>query len=169
MYMYKYMYEYAMNYLASGSKLTPSHLPIHSLPLQVAAYDFSLPVLVNGLHPPSPPPSPWPPSLTHSKVTVSSLHHPHTSTPSLETTPTRRVLATGLRAPLLVSTTRLHFSLEAGQLETLSGPLKHDKVTAWNLFQRKLMIKPKSTNKDAIGKAISRGIEWCKFQLRIYM
>ena len=39
--------------------------------LQVAAYDFQLPVLVNRARPPSPPPSPWPPSSHHtSKITI---------------------------------------------------------------------------------------------------
>ena len=39
--------------------------------LQVAAYDFLLPVLVNGLKPSSPPPSPWPPSAKQtSKIAI---------------------------------------------------------------------------------------------------
>ena len=41
-----------------------------SLPLQVAAYDFILPVFVNGREPIPPPPSHFPPSHSSPQVAV---------------------------------------------------------------------------------------------------
>ena len=46
------------------------HTNIHTILLQVAAYDFILPVLVNGHDPLPPPPSHWPPSHTSPQVAL---------------------------------------------------------------------------------------------------
>ena len=100
--------------------------PVACSLLQVAAYDFILPVMVNNKDSASPPLSPWPPSHSQSQVTLGSKREfissciqvtwmsvPYQTNssswtvPCFEDTPKRRVLATGLATPLSVTDTRL--------------------------------------------------------------
>ncbi|XP_029113625.1 cilia- and flagella-associated protein 47-like isoform X2 [Scleropages formosus] len=80
-------------------------------PKQVAAYDFLLPVTLNGLSPPSPPPSSVPKTL--------SANSKHIITPRSwavsVATPTCRVQATALRAPLDASPSIVHFELQSSE------------------------------------------------------
>ena len=56
------------------------------------------------------------------------------STVSFGHTPTRRVLATALRPPLLVSPTELRFIMQAGYLETKTEPTQHNQVCTCTIF-----------------------------------
>ena len=79
---------------------------------KVAAYDFILPVLINGYKAPTPPPSPWPPSSDpywSFLVPKVSDHVP---------TPARRVLATVLRPLIDVSTDNISFEFSASDMDT---------------------------------------------------
>lgn len=79
---------------------------------KVAAYDFILPVLINGYKAPTPPPSPWPPSTDpyRSSLTPKTSHH--------IPTPARRVLATVLKPLIDVSTDNISFNFSASDLDT---------------------------------------------------
>lgn len=48
--------------------------------------------------------------------------------PSFTQTPIRRVLATVLQSPLLVSNTFLNFSLHPGHLDEEAAPVQHQQV-----------------------------------------
>ena len=56
------------------------------------------------------------------------------STVSFGHTPTRRVLATALRPPLLVSPTQLRFTMQAGYLETTTEPTQHNQVCRHTIY-----------------------------------
>ena len=56
------------------------------------------------------------------------------STVSFGHTPTRRVLATALRPPLLISPTELKFTMQAGYLETTTEPTQHSQVCTWTIY-----------------------------------
>lgn len=118
-------------------------MSVFSACTQVASYDYQLPVLVNGLKAPSPPPSPWPPSNAPSNITLTQSklirrkgfrgkHFMLTLIagfePSFSQTPIRRVLATVLQSPLLVSNTFLNFSLHPGFLDEEALPIQHQQV-----------------------------------------
>ncbi|XP_048577373.1 cilia- and flagella-associated protein 47-like isoform X2 [Nematostella vectensis] len=87
-------------------------------PSEVAAYDFIIPVSINNIMAPSPPPSTFPPTPTPSRSnwTIPELDTPAPSIMGIAT-PSRRVLATALRPPLQVSHTRLEFSLPSGYFD----------------------------------------------------
>ena len=91
------------------------------LPKQVAAYDFILPVTVNGMEPPPAPHSPWPPSPTQSRQgilrDIGQEEEERTSDRQTEPTPKRRVIGTALSPPLTIDKTRLEISLPSGYLD----------------------------------------------------
>ncbi|KAG5833367.1 hypothetical protein ANANG_G00275190 [Anguilla anguilla] len=76
-------------------------------PKQVAAYDFNLPVTLNSIGAPSPPPSSVP------KTPSFRDRHIVTPRPQAVTvvTPSRRVQATALRPPLEMSQSSVHFEI----------------------------------------------------------
>ncbi|XP_066563691.1 cilia- and flagella-associated protein 47-like [Amia ocellicauda] len=78
-------------------------------PKEVAAYDFNLPVTLNNMGAPSPPPSSIPktPSLIEKHIVTPRPQTVHVATPS------RRVQATALRPPLEMSKNTLEFQLPA--------------------------------------------------------
>ena len=78
----------------------------------MAAYDFILPVLINGYNAPTPPPSPWPPSNDPYRSSISQRTSRHVPTPA------RRVLATALKPLIGVSTTNVTFEFSAADLDT---------------------------------------------------
>ncbi|XP_043927775.1 cilia- and flagella-associated protein 47 [Protopterus annectens] len=82
-------------------------------PKEVAAYDFNIPVNVNNAGAPSPPPSSIPKTPSGSEK--------HIVAPRPQTvfvvTPSRRVQATGLRPPLLLSDSKMEFELHSGFID----------------------------------------------------
>ena len=90
---------------------------------KVAAYDFILPVLINGYKAPTPPPSPWPPSNDPYRSSLAPKVSHHIPTPA------RRVLATVLKPLLDISTDNVSFEFSASDLET-GGT----KTQVWQLF-----------------------------------
>lgn len=79
---------------------------------KVAAYDYILPVLINGYKAPTPPPSPWPPSNDPYRSSLAPKVSHHVPTPA------RRVLATVLKPLLDISTDNISFEFSASDLET---------------------------------------------------
>ena len=77
----------------------------------MAAYDFILPILINGYKAPTPPPSPWPPSNDPYRSSIAPNISPHVPTPA------RRVLATVLRPLIEVSIGNLTFEFSASDLD----------------------------------------------------
>ena len=79
-------------------------------PTEVASYDFILPVAINDTEAPTPAPTPFP-STPGSRAGTVSL--PYTNKPRVMpfevVTPRRRVVATALRQPLKLSTTKIDF------------------------------------------------------------
>lgn len=78
----------------------------------MAAYDFILPVLINGYKAPTPPPSPWPPSNDPYRSSLA------TNVPHHVPTPARRVLATVLRPLIDISSNDMKFEFSASDLDT---------------------------------------------------
>lgn len=79
---------------------------------KVAAYDFILPVLINGYEAPTSPPSPWPPSSDPYRSSLAPKISNHVPTPA------RRVLATVLKPLIDVSTDNISFEFSASDLDT---------------------------------------------------
>ena len=127
-----YVDEETNNYLVNVGPYETAKCQLVFAPQQIAAYDFVLPVVVNGMDPPSAPQSPWPPSPTNSRLGLTDFDFGRTSDSgdaNGSVTPKRRVLATVLKALLNVSHTRLEFDLKSGFLElSLGNPLFHPKV-----------------------------------------
>ncbi|XP_072116671.1 cilia- and flagella-associated protein 47-like [Mobula birostris] len=78
-------------------------------PTDVAAYDFNLPININGNISPSPPPSSMPPDPYDDTSTDSSSGQLQSAP-----TPSCRVKATALYPPIELSTTKVEFSLMTG-------------------------------------------------------
>ena len=81
-------------------------------PKEIASYDFNLPIFVNSEMAHTPPPSPWPPSPNESQTFYLS------KIPDIPT-PSRRVLATSLETPLIVSNLELNFTEPEVFLQTV--------------------------------------------------
>ena len=77
----------------------------------MAAYDFILPILINGYKAPTPPPSPWPPSNDPYRSSLAPKVSHHVPTPA------RRVLATVLKPLLDISTDYVSFEFSASDLD----------------------------------------------------
>ncbi|KAJ8350368.1 hypothetical protein SKAU_G00254980 [Synaphobranchus kaupii] len=108
-------------------------------PKQVAAYDFNLPVTLNDIGVPSPPPSSVP------KTPCFRDRHIVTPRPQAVTvvTPSRRVQATALRPPLEMSQSSVHFEINpmdvspaAVELQTLELRNTSQEEVRWRFAWR---------------------------------
>ncbi|XP_052240686.1 cilia- and flagella-associated protein 47-like isoform X3 [Dreissena polymorpha] len=97
------------------------------MPTEVAAYDFTLPVIINHTGAPSPAPTPFPPTPAPSNK--NSLQHIINPKPQPFTvdTPRKHVIATALRQPLQLSTNKIELfapasfhdvSIQSGQMQS---------------------------------------------------
>jgi len=84
------------------------------IPTEIASYDFIISAVVNETTAPSPPPSPYPASVALSKP---SQGIEDSSRASRLPTPSRRIQATALRAPLQISSTEITFNLPSGYFD----------------------------------------------------
>ena len=98
-------------------------------PLQVASYDFVVPVFVNSELASTPPSSPWPPSANESQT----FYLP--KIPDIPT-PSRRILATSLEAPLLLSTSEIAFMEPEVFLDTTVVPTNYKQFHLTNVSNR---------------------------------
>ena len=100
--------------------------------LQVAAYDFIVPVVINQTGAPTPAATPFPPTpAPTNKNSGSSVHHIIQPRPvHVEiVTPRRKVEATALRQPLQLSHQHLEFTLSPAMHElAASAGYGHSKV-----------------------------------------
>ncbi|KAL1021786.1 hypothetical protein UPYG_G00017930 [Umbra pygmaea] len=103
-------------------------------PKQVAAYDFNLPVTVNGIGLCSPPDSSTPKSSSSSRAQHIITPRPQ---PVSMVMLSCRVQATALRAPMEMSQTSLHFDLESAGLPT--RPSQAQSVELRNVSEKMLV------------------------------
>ncbi|XP_052808119.1 cilia- and flagella-associated protein 47-like isoform X2 [Mya arenaria] len=97
------------------------------MPTEVAAYDFTLPVMINHTGAPSPAPTPFPPTPAPSnKNALQHIINPKPQ-PFTVDTPRKHVIATALRQPLQLSTNKIELfapasfhdvSIQSGQMQS---------------------------------------------------
>lgn len=102
-------------------------LHYHYCLFQVAAYDFTLPVIINHIGAPSPAPTPFPPTPAPSnKNSLQHIINPKPQ-PFSVVTPRKHVIATALRQPLQLSTNKIEMfapasfydvSIQSGQMQS---------------------------------------------------
>ena len=101
-------------------------------PREISSHDFNLPIFINSEVAHSPPPSPWPPSSNESQTFYLS------KIPDIPT-PSRRILATSLETPLIVSNMELTFTEPEVFLQTVQVlPTNYKPIKITNTTNRKL-------------------------------
>ncbi|KAI0223616.1 Cilia- and flagella-associated protein 47 [Lamellibrachia satsuma] len=134
-------------------------------PTEVAAYEFLMPVTINNIGVPPPPNTPFPASPHPAKESLTyALQHPPRPTPSAVHTPSKKVVATALRMPLLLSDQTINFYLSPVMHEMASNTsVGHSKGTLMvNNTKRRLkwaldLSKSNSVLDDGIFKFLHPG------------
>lgn len=111
--------------------------------LQVAAYDFVLPVTINAVGAPTPSQTPVPPTPAPSnKNTIHNIINPK-PIPVTIATPKKRVIATALRQPIQISNSNVQFTLHSDYYEAAAdGSINHSQLKVSLSQTRHLELLP---------------------------
>ncbi|XP_057307230.1 cilia and flagella-associated protein 47-like isoform X2 [Hydractinia symbiolongicarpus] len=156
--------DYCFHVTATGQEVVEAVLQF--TPTEVASYDFILPVSVNHIVAPSPPPSPYPASIaaTRSGKILSASTRNNDSLYAFEfPTPCRRVRATGLRSPLQLSRKSIEFNLPSGyyDLNITDSSGRVQSITLANNSRDKLSW---SLDIDSCKQLFQNGVFTCLFK-----